>query len=165
MNFLEFENGFWGWATDAADRLLWVKFFESLPLDFRILQTPTKRQREFSQSLARFLRGEPVAWNVEIAWSGTPFQLQVWRTLTKQVPWGKLITYGELAALSGFPRAARAVGNAMRLNPWAIVIPCHRVVGENNLGGYFGRLDLKRRLLELEGHNLNDLIEKLQLCY
>jgi methylated-DNA-[protein]-cysteine S-methyltransferase len=76
----------------------------------------------------------------------------VLETLAAEVPWGETVTYGELADLAGRPRAARAVGSAMRNNPIPFVIPCHRVVGVDGLGS-FGSLGLeyKRRLLALEG--------------
>ena len=71
------------------------------------------------------------------------------------VPYGETVNYEELAARAGSPRAARAVGNAMRRNSWPIVLPCHRVVrSDGQLGGYAGphdRADRKRYLLELEG--------------
>lgn len=67
-----------------------------------------------------------------------PFTAKVLRILT-QVPYGTTLTYGELAALAGAPRAARAVGRAMAVNPFPIVIPCHRVLGASGkLTGYSG---------------------------
>jgi methylated-DNA-[protein]-cysteine S-methyltransferase len=79
------------------------------------------------------------------------FQRDVLTTLL-EVPYGEVVTYGELATLSGHPGAARAVGGAMRGNPLPIIIPCHRVLpSAGGLGGFGGRPDLKRRLLELEG--------------
>ncbi len=83
-----------------------------------------------------------------------PFRRTVLETLRREVPWGETVTYGELAAMGGRPRAARAVGTAMASNPVPLVIPCHRVVASNGLGGYGGadgRPDLKRALLALEG--------------
>jgi len=66
--------------------------------------------------------------------------------------YGHTVTYGQLAARSGNPKAARAVGTIMNRNPIPIVLPCHRIVGANgDLTGYAGGLDVKRRLLELEG--------------
>lgn len=75
-------------------------------------------------------------------------------SLTKQIPKGKVATYGQLAALAGQPRAARAVGSLMRHNPFAPVVPCHRVVAvDGSLNGYFGRskLNQKKALLLKEG--------------
>ena len=81
----------------------------------------------------------------------TPFQKKVFSVLRK-VPAGKVITYGELAKRAGYPGAARAVGNAMKMNRLPIVIPCHRVIkGGGSLGQYSGGVHWKKRLLELEG--------------
>jgi methylated-DNA-[protein]-cysteine S-methyltransferase len=69
-----------------------------------------------------------------------------------RVPYGEVVTYGELAARAARPRAARAVGTVMNRNPLPIVLPCHRVVGSNGkLVGYGGGLDRKAALLRLEG--------------
>ncbi|MGB8643952.1 MAG: methylated-DNA--[protein]-cysteine S-methyltransferase [Anaerolineae bacterium] len=81
---------------------------------------------------------------------GTPFQRRVWEELRK-IPYGETRTYGELARTVGHPNAARAVGQCNARNPWAIVVPCHRLLGANaGLTGYAGGLEMKRRLLELE---------------
>ena len=78
---------------------------------------------------------------------GTPFQQQVWSAL-REIPVGETLTYSQLAARIGKPKAARAVGMANSLNPIAIVLPCHRVVGCNAaLTGYAGGVDRKRWLL------------------
>jgi methylated-DNA-[protein]-cysteine S-methyltransferase len=80
-----------------------------------------------------------------------PFPADVLRELA-QVPYGRTDTYGKLAARAGRPKASRAVGTIMNRNPIPIVLPCHRIVGANGaLTGYAGGLDVKRRLLELEG--------------
>ena len=79
------------------------------------------------------------------------FNRRVLRELAR-VPYGEVVTYGELAARSARPRAARAVGTVMNRNPLPIVLPCHRVVGANGkLVGYAGGLDRKETLLRLEG--------------
>lgn len=80
-----------------------------------------------------------------------PFTVSVLEQLAR-VPYGETTTYGELAARVGHPRAARAVGTVMNRNRIPIVLPCHRVVGSTgSLVGYAGGLDLKEKLLELEG--------------
>ncbi|MEL7477114.1 MAG: methylated-DNA--[protein]-cysteine S-methyltransferase [Cyanobacteria bacterium J06555_12] len=82
---------------------------------------------------------------------GTDFQQQVWQTL-RTIPPGYVSTYGELAQKLGRPRAARAVGMTNGLNPIAIVLPCHRVIGANgSLTGYAGGLKRKEWLLSHEG--------------
>ena len=76
-------------------------------------------------------------------------------TLVREVGWGETVSYGELAEMAGRPRAARAVGTAMRSNPLPFVIPCHRVVAAGGrIGGYGGgrnAVELKRALLAREG--------------
>ena len=83
------------------------------------------------------------------------FRRRVLETLARDVAWGEVVTYGELAGMAGRPRAARAVGSAMRDTPLPFVIPCHRVVAAGGrIGGYGGgrnAVALKRRLLEREG--------------
>lgn len=81
------------------------------------------------------------------------FQEQAWRTLLNNVHFGQTITYGELAKLTGSTRAARAVGSAMRRNPFQLIVPCHRVIRSNGLtGNYAGgeRNNVKRWLLKHE---------------
>lgn len=87
---------------------------------------------------------------LELDWC-TPFQRAVVDVL-RRVPWGEVVTYGELAALAGRPGAARAVGTICATNRFAVIVPCHRVVAAGGVGGY-GSLGLsyKRRLLEVEG--------------
>jgi methylated-DNA-[protein]-cysteine S-methyltransferase len=83
------------------------------------------------------------------------FRRTVLETLARDVAWGEVVTYGELAGMAGRPRAARAVGSAMRDNPLPFVIPCHRVVAAGGrIGGYGGgrnAVALKRALLAREG--------------
>ena len=70
----------------------------------------------------------------------------------RDIPYGEITTYGEIAALSGNPKACRAVGRTNGQNPLPIFIPCHRVVGSGKkLVGYTGGLDIKIKLLEIEG--------------
>lgn len=81
---------------------------------------------------------------------GTPFQKSVWKQLL-DIPYGETATYGEVAENVGRPGAARAVGNAVGANPIPIVIPCHRVLASNGLGGYSGGIHIKKDLLRIEG--------------
>jgi methylated-DNA-[protein]-cysteine S-methyltransferase len=80
----------------------------------------------------------------------TPFQLAVVGAL-RGVPWGEVVSYGELAALAGYPNAARAAGSVCAHNRFPLVVPCHRVVSAAGIGGYGASgVEFKRRLLELE---------------
>jgi methylated-DNA-[protein]-cysteine S-methyltransferase len=84
---------------------------------------------------------------------GTPFQVEAWKTL-RMIPVGQTWSYGEMAAKMGRPQAARAVGHANSLNPVAIIVPCHRVIGASKaLTGYASGLDRKRWLLDHESQN------------
>ena len=90
-------------------------------------------------------------FTVPVKPNGTDFQKRVWRALMA-IPYGKTVSYKQLAALSGNQKACRAVGGANNKNPIVIIIPCHRVVGsDNSLTGYGGGLEVKQFLLELEG--------------
>ena len=81
----------------------------------------------------------------------TPFQQAVVAAL-RRVPYGEVVTYGELAALAGYPNAQRAAGSVCAHNRWPLVVPCHRVVAANGIGSYGpSGVETKRRLLELEG--------------
>ena len=80
----------------------------------------------------------------------TPFQRRVFKEMTR-IPFGKTIAYKELAELVGRPKAFRAVANACGANPLPVIIPCHRVVASNGLGGYSSGIEIKKALLELEG--------------
>jgi methylated-DNA-[protein]-cysteine S-methyltransferase len=84
----------------------------------------------------------------------TPFQLDVLRAL-RAVPYGEVVSYGELAGLAGYPRAQRAAGTFCAGNRFPLVVPCHRVVSANGPGAYptLG-VDYKRRMLALEGVTL-----------
>ena len=83
----------------------------------------------------------------------TAFQLKA-HQVTAQIPYGEVITYGELALMAGSPRGARAAGSAMARNPFMLVVPCHRVVAsDGSMHGYSaeGEIRTKQRLLEFEG--------------
>lgn len=82
---------------------------------------------------------------------GTPFEKKVWDKI-KKIPFGSVMTYGEMALKIGNPKASRAVGMACKKNPLPILIPCHRVVGKDrSLRGYSSGIIMKRKLLEIEG--------------
>jgi methylated-DNA-[protein]-cysteine S-methyltransferase len=84
----------------------------------------------------------------------TPFQLAVVEAL-RRVPWGEVVSYGELAALAGSPNAQRAVGTVCAHNRFPLVVPCHRVVSATGIGGYGASgVQVKRRLLALENVSL-----------
>lgn len=106
--------------------------------------------REASQQLKAYFGEKLTKFDLPLRPEGTPFQLSVWREL-ERIPFGEVISYGELARRVGRPNASRAVGAANGQNPIPIVVPCHRVIGSNGkLTGYGGGLEVKEALLALE---------------
>jgi methylated-DNA-[protein]-cysteine S-methyltransferase len=105
-----------------------------------------------TQQLAAYFAGHPTDFaGLPLDPQGTPFQRRVWQELQK-IPRGQAISYKELAARVGNPRASRAVGQANGRNPIPLIIPCHRVIAaDGTLGGYSSGLDRKRWLLRHEG--------------
>ena len=117
--------------------------------DFPEGETPLTGQAALE--LDEYFSGRRKTFTVPLSPHGTEFQLAVWKAL-RDIPYGQTRTYGEIAAAVGRPRAARAVGMANHDNPLLIFTPCHRVVGKNGaLTGFACGLEVKRRLLELEG--------------
>ncbi len=101
--------------------------------------------------LQEYFAGERTEFDLPLELEGTPFQKDVWLALA-EIPYGKTVSYAELADMVGRPSAFRAVGQANGANPIPIVLPCHRVIASGGgIGGYGGGLDMKRRLLALEG--------------
>ena len=123
-------------------------------LDFggkRSTGEPTRLLHAAKRQLDAYFAGKLTAFDLELAPSGSPFELRVWQ-LMQDIPYGETRSYGELAA--ALAAAPRAIGQACGRNPLPILIPCHRVLAANGaLGGYSGGkgVDTKRRLLILEG--------------
>ncbi len=105
---------------------------------------------EAARQLREYFAGRRTEFDLPLAPEGTGFQKKVWRKL-QEIPYGKTISYGELARRVGNPKASRAVGSANGKNQIPIVIPCHRVIASNGgLGGFGGGLPTKEKLLDLE---------------
>lgn len=124
-----------------------------VPSDKIVMQS-TKLIDDAFRELEEYLEGRRKEFTVPVKLQGTDFQVKVWQTL-KQIPFGQTVSYGKLAEMSGYPGAARAVGGAMRENRIPVFIPCHRVItSDGKLGGYSCGLDMKKKLLQLEGVSL-----------
>jgi O-6-methylguanine DNA methyltransferase len=120
------------------------------------LGTPPRAVALGAQQLREYFNGERQTFRIPLAdVAATPFQLYVWAALT-DIPFGETRTYGEIAAAIQRPSAVRAVGQANNTNPWPIIVPCHRVVAKNGIGGYSGGEKVKRFLLELEGAHFDE---------
>jgi O-6-methylguanine DNA methyltransferase len=115
-----------------------------MDLDF-IKGFPESWQKEVDE----YLLGKRKIFSVKPNLQGTAFQKAVWGEMLK-IPYGETRTYTEIAKGIGNPKAVRAVGTACGKNPFPIIVPCHRVVAQNGLGGFSLGLTLKKQLLALE---------------
>ena len=122
----------WGWGRD---------------------QTETALLARARDQLHAYFDGERREFDLPLAPAGTPYRQRVWLAL-QRIPFGATRTYGEIAALAG--GSPRSVGTANGANPIPILIPCHRVLASNGIGGYSGGdgLDTKRALLQLEAFSI-----------
>ena len=111
-------------------------------------------QRPIRQ-LNEYFSGKRKTFTIKLAPEGTPFQQRVWQAL-QSIPYGRTLSYGQIAKAIGQPKASRAVGAANGQNPVSIIVPCHRVIGSNGkLVGYGGGLTIKEALLDHESsHHL-----------
>ena len=112
-----------------------------------------KRTQKASFELDEYFRGERKAFSCDYDLSGYSVFFKNVMAWTASIGYGTTTTYSELARNVG-TKSSRAVGRALANNPIPIIIPCHRIVAKNGLGGYSGGIDLKTRLLELEQRNL-----------
>ena len=101
------------------------------------------------KQILEYFDGKRTEFQLPIHPMGTEFQLSVWEQV-KNIPYGQVITYGDIAKAINSPKACRAVGNAVGANPLPIIIPCHRVVAVNGIGGFSCGLDIKIKLMTLE---------------
>jgi O-6-methylguanine DNA methyltransferase len=107
--------------------------------------------RPYIRELEEYFAAARRAFTFPLDLRGTDFQVACWRALIS-IPYGETRSYGDIARAVGRPQGFRAVGMANNRNPIAIVVPCHRVIAsDGTLCGYGGGLDVKRKLLELEG--------------
>ena len=145
---IRYEAGGWGvgelWLEDG------VPVWHELP---RPAADAATSRHPLAKRMARYFAGVRDSFEdvpLDLDWC-TPFQRAVAETL-RRVPYGETVTYGELAALAGYPNAQRAAGSFCAGNRLPLIVPCHRVVSAAGLGQY-GSLgvEYKRRLLELEG--------------
>jgi methylated-DNA-[protein]-cysteine S-methyltransferase len=139
-------------SADATGRITGLHFLDGhrTPVRGSDWVRDERRLAPLRLQLEEYFAGERREFELDLAPSGTPFQLSVWRALCA-IPYGETTSYGEIAVAAGQPGAARAVGGANNRNPIPIVIPCHRVIGASgSLTGYGGGLPRKRQLLALE---------------
>lgn len=108
---------------------------------------------EAKKQISEYFDCKRKEFSLPVRLSGSEYCLSVWKAL-QNIPYGSTKCYSEIAALTGNPNSARAVGTACHRNPIAIIIPCHRVIGKNGqITGFAGGLSVKEQLLLLEGHS------------
>ena len=131
-------------AIETDNCITQVFFGKSSSEDVSPLLIETQKQ------LDEYFSGKRQKFALPLTLLGTPFQQKVWQQLLT-IPFGKTVSYQDIASKINNPKAAQAVGQAIHHNPIAIIIPCHRVIGKNGtLTGYAGGLNLKQKLLHLE---------------
>ncbi|MEO7244516.1 MAG: methylated-DNA--[protein]-cysteine S-methyltransferase [Rubrivivax sp.] len=134
----------------ASARGIAMLWFDEPGLDDVPVDANMPHLRQLRDQLARFWDDASSPFTVALDLQGTPFQRRVWEALTR-IPSGRTCSYADVAAAVGAPAAMRAVGAANRVNPVAIVVPCHRVIGrDGTLTGYAGGLPRKAALLQHE---------------
>ncbi|HMF89990.1 MAG TPA: methylated-DNA--[protein]-cysteine S-methyltransferase [Candidatus Angelobacter sp.] len=152
-------------ATDRGLRYLWFdrgKLPRPLPGEVWIESAAALRM--YQEQLSAYFRGELHAFTCKLDLQGTSFQKKCWTAL-QRIPYGTTCSYAELAKRVGSPRAFRAVGQANHNNPVAIIVPCHRVIGANgSLTGYGGGMEIKEKLLRLEGAPLQGALTFAPIC-
>ena len=115
----------------------------------------SKVLEDAAKQLDLYLKGNLPKFSLPLKVSGTPFQLAVWKAIAK-VPFGKTISYGEIAKSIGKPQAVRAVGAAVGANPTPLLVGCHRVLGSNgSLTGYSGGQGIKTKKLLLDHEGID----------
>jgi AraC family transcriptional regulator, regulatory protein of adaptative response / methylated-DNA-[protein]-cysteine methyltransferase len=135
-------------AIGKSDSELERRLKSSFPT--AIVSRSDSRMAGMRRSVERRIAGKGLDDALPLDLHGTPFQLEVWKEMLR-IPPGETRSYGEVARNIGRPRAFRAVAQACGANPIPVVVPCHRVVASNGLGGYTGGIDRKIALLGAEG--------------
>jgi methylated-DNA-[protein]-cysteine S-methyltransferase len=114
----------------------------------------SKVLEQAAKQIDLYLKGSLPKFSLPLKVSGTPFQLAVWKTIAK-VPFGKTISYGEIADAIGKPQASRAVGAAVGANPTPLLVGCHRVLGSSgSITGYSGGQGIKTKKFLLDHENI-----------
>lgn len=110
--------------------------------------------KQTEKQLIEYFSGKRKKFDLKKKYSGTEFQVKVWKALEK-IPYGKTVSYEDIAKKTGKPNAYRAVGNANNKNKISIIIPCHRVIAKDGkLAGYGGGIGRKEYLLQFERENI-----------
>ena len=132
------------------ENLLRVSFTDIAFKSFDAINNPYEFKEVVTQLNEYFYEGRK-EFEIQYTFLSSSFRSRVYREMLK-ISYGTTLSYSELAAKAGNPKAFRAVGTACGLNPLPLIIPCHRVKGKSGLGGFTGGLDIKKFLLKLESN-------------
>ncbi len=132
------------------ENLLRVSFTDIAFKGLDAINNPYEFKEVVTQLNEYFYEGRK-EFEIQYTFLSSSFRSRVYREMLK-ISYGTTLSYSELAAKSGNPKAFRAVGTACGLNPLPLIIPCHRVKGKSGLGGFTGGLDIKKFLLKLESN-------------
>ena len=137
-------------APGKAEAALKKRMKTHIP-DVRFVGGATSEVTAVAEQLGGYFAGRRTTWDIPLDWSLTTGFRRAVQQASCEIGYGETLSYGELAAAAGNPRAARAAGSAMATNPISIVVPCHRVVRSGgDIGNYGGGIDAKKFLLALE---------------
>jgi O-6-methylguanine DNA methyltransferase len=143
-------------TEDVLLRVRWVKSKDVPETETRPILEETKKQ------LQEYFDGKRESFDLSFNARGTAFQKKVWKVL-REIPYGEIKSYKDIADAIDNPSAPRAVGRANNKNPLSIIIPCHRVIATSGLlTGYSGGVEIKKKLLELERHYLRNFASKAE---
>ena len=132
------------------ENLLRVSFTDITFKSLDAINNPYEFKEVVTQLNEYFYEGRK-EFEIQYTFLSSSFRSRVYREMLK-ISYGTTLSYSELAAKAGNPKAFRAVGTACGLNPLPLIIPCHRVKGKSGLGGFTGGLDIKKFLLKLESN-------------
>jgi len=147
-------KGIWRIEFDTSQ----LDFLERLYDDGVSISSGKRLTAPVRHSLAAYFAGRNRTFHLKVDWSRLEGFTRRALQVCARIPYGTVMSYGEIAARAGSPGGARAAGNAMGKNPFAIVVPCHRVINsDGSIGGYGGGLRFKRFLLRMEGIDLDKM--------
>ena len=136
------------WVTRRHKEAIYQRLQRNLQADYE--EEASEITLKASRQLDEYFRKQRSNFDLPLLFTGTVFQKKVWNKLL-EIPYGKTVSYRELACQLDIPNAVRAVANANGANAISIFVPCHRVIGSNHtLTGYAGGLEAKKMLLTLE---------------
>lgn len=141
--------------NDESDFLSWIRI--KYP-DYKIVKLENEIRLECEKQISEYFEGTRKEFNLKLDLKLTNFQHEVFNVLLK-VPYGSVVSYGDIANKVGGAKYSRAVGNALNKNPLPIIIPCHRVIdSKGGIGGFYAGVDIKKTLLNLEKEMIKEKV-------